>query len=488
SVNSSAHYLSALGYIPEGAWNEPLNDSGVARLGATGGGVSLYVAKPSWQVGIGVPGNQGRYTPDVSFTASRHDGYFTCLAAQSGSCAVSAGRFSFLVASGTSASAPSMAGVAALLNQKIGAPQANLNPRLYALAANPANHVFHDATFASSGVADCSLAIPSLCNNSTPGPSALVGGLQGFTLDTGYDRATGLGSIDVGNLLAQWNVTQSVAVKLNQRGLSGTWANPSTDGQGFVMEVAPDLLGAGTGLLFGGWYTYDATAAGGQRWYTIQGAVGSGASASLPIYLTQGGAFDSATATTTQAIGAATIQFSDCGHGVLNYHFDDGSHPDGTIPLTRLLANLGCSPSGGTNIAADYLLGGTWADVSNSGQGLVFDLSSLSSGNILFAGWYTFARNAGQSSGPAGQHWYTLQAAYAHGASSLNDIGIFETTGGVFDHPASTSTRGVGTANLVFHSCSSATLSYAFTAGPNAGSRGTLELSRIIAVPAGCHL
>ncbi|MEO6690577.1 MAG: protease pro-enzyme activation domain-containing protein, partial [Dokdonella sp.] len=41
SVNSSAHYLSALGYIPEGAWNEPLNDSGVARLGATGGGVSL---------------------------------------------------------------------------------------------------------------------------------------------------------------------------------------------------------------------------------------------------------------------------------------------------------------------------------------------------------------------------------------------------------------------------------------------------------------
>ncbi|MEO5560132.1 MAG: S53 family serine peptidase, partial [Dokdonella sp.] len=384
SQSNSSHYLSALGYIPEGAWNEPQNDSGVTRMGATGGGVSLYVAKPSWQVGIGVPGNQGRYTPDVSFLASQHDAYIACFAAQKGSCAVSAGSFSFLLAAGTSASAPSMAGVAALLNQKIGAPQANLNPRLYALAANPANRVFHDATLASSGVADCLLAIPSLCNNSTPGPSGLAGGLQGFTLDTGYDRATGLGSLDVGNLLAQWNVSQNGAVKLNQRGLSGTWANPSTDGQGFVTEVAPDVFGAGTGLFFAGWYTYDVTAAGGQRWYTIQGAVGAGSSASLPIYLTQGGSFDSALATTTHPIGAATVQFSDCSHGVLNYHFDDRSHPDGTIPLTRLLPNLGCSPSGGTSIAPEYLLGGTWADVSNSGQGLVFDLSSLSAGNILF--------------------------------------------------------------------------------------------------------
>ncbi|MEO7324402.1 MAG: S53 family serine peptidase [Dokdonella sp.] len=486
--NNGSNYLSALGYIPEGAWNEPLSDSGVPHLSSTGGGVSLYIAKPTWQAGVGVPGNQGRYTPDVSFTASRHDGYFTCVAAQKGSCAVSAGSFSFIVSSGTSASAPSMAGVAALLNQKIGAPQGNLNPRLYALAANPANHVFHDVTFASSGVADCSLTVPSLCNNSTPGADGIAGGLPGFTVETGYDRATGLGSMDVGNLVAQWNVPQVVAVNLNQRGLSGTWANPSTDGQGFVTDVAPNFYGTGSGLLFGGWYTYDTTAAGGQRWYTIQGAVGPGASASLPIYSTEGGKFDSAQATAIHPIGAATLQFSDCEHGVLTYHFDDRSHPDGTIPLTRLLANLGCTPAGGTAIQAEYLLGGTWADLSNSGQGLVFDLGKLTSSNILFAGWYTYARNGDQSSGGAGQRWYTLQAAYASGATTLNGVGIFETTGGVFDHSATTLIEPVGTANLVFHSCSSATMSYAFSSGSNAGLTGTLDLTRITPGPSACHL
>lgn len=489
STSNGSHYLSALGYIPEGAWNEPVSSSGASQLGATGGGVSLYVAKPTWQVGPGIPGNQGRYTPDVSFNAARHDGYFTCMAAQNGSCAISAGSFHFLIASGTSASAPSMAGIAALLNKKAGAPQGNLNPRLYALASNPANKVFHDTTIASSGVADCSLAQPSLCNNSAPGPSGAADGLQGFALETGYDRATGLGSINVGNLLAQWSVPQTVAVNLNQRGLSGSWANPATDGQGIVMEVSPNFYGIGSGLLFGGWYTYDTTAAGGQRWYTIQGQVGTGASTSLPIYLTQGGSFDSALATTTQPVGAATLRFSDCLHGTLDYHFDDRSHPDGSIPVNRLLANVTCSPAGDVSHAvSNHLLAGTWADFSTSGQGMVIDISPMGAQNILFAGWYTFAKNASQASGPAGQHWYTLQAASAPTASSLNGIGIYDTTGGVFDHAANTMTNAVGTANLVFHNCSSATLSYAFTSGVNAGSSGTLDLSRIGAIPAGCQL
>jgi pseudomonalisin len=487
STSNGPYYLSALGYIPEGAWNEPTDDSGASELGATGGGVSAYIAKPVWQVGPGIPGNQGRYTPDVSLNASRHDGYFTCMAAQNGSCAVTAGSFNFLITSGTSASAPSMAGIAALLNQKTGTAQANLNPRLYALAANPANRVFHDATVASSGVADCSLAVPSLCNNSTPGPTGLAGGLQGYTLEQGYDRATGLGSIDVANLLAQWNVPQNVAVNLNQHGLTGTWANPATDGQGFVLEVDPDLYGIGTGLLFGGWYTYDTSAAGGQRWYTIQGQVGTGASAALPIYLTEGGQFDTALATAQRPIGQAIIQFSDCMHATLAYHFDDGSRPDGTIPLNRLLANVTCSASGDINhTATSYLLAGTWADISTSGQGLVLDANPVQ--NTLFAGWYTFARDAGQSSGPSGQRWYTLQATFVPGTNTLNGIGIYDTTGGLFDKPATTSIHQVGGGSLVFHSCTSATFNYTFTSGANAGISGTLDLSRIVAVPTGCHL
>src|SRR5262249_54853104 len=103
-----AGFSSALSYIPEGAWNEPLNSAGNVQVAATGGGVSAHIPTPPWQVGPGVPGKAGRYTPDVSFSASRHTGYFSCLAAQDTSCvADGAGFFRFLISFGTSAAAPS---------------------------------------------------------------------------------------------------------------------------------------------------------------------------------------------------------------------------------------------------------------------------------------------------------------------------------------------------------------------------------------------
>ncbi|QBB70289.1 hypothetical protein ELE36_07895 [Pseudolysobacter antarcticus] len=216
TTNSSAYwssvnvtgYASALGYIPEGGWNEPLDSSNASQIAASGGGVSAYLPTPSWQAGVGVPGTQGRYTPDVAFSASQHDGYFTCIASGNGSCvANSQGSFGFIAIGGTSASTPSMAGIVALLNQKLGGPQGNLNPRLYALAATPSNGVFHDATPASSGVTSCVITIPSMCNNSMPGPTDLSAGLTGYPLTTGYDEVTGLGSINVQNLLAQWVAT-----------------------------------------------------------------------------------------------------------------------------------------------------------------------------------------------------------------------------------------------------------------------------------------
>ena len=205
SNSNAAGYRSALGYIPEGAWNEPVDGDGNPALGATGGGTSLYIARPDWQTGPGVPTAAGRNTPDVSFTAAQHDGYFTCMAAQRGSCAVTGGSFRFLVSSGTSASTPAMAGVAALLAQRFGDAQGTLNPRLYALAANPARAAVHDVTPESSGVGICDLAVPSLCNNSTAGPTGPGDGLRGYGVTDGYDLATGLGSPNVANLVSAWS-------------------------------------------------------------------------------------------------------------------------------------------------------------------------------------------------------------------------------------------------------------------------------------------
>jgi pseudomonalisin len=194
-------FESAIGYIPEGAWNEPMNGSQF-QVAGTGGGVSAFISTPSYQTGTGVPSARaGRYTPDVAFTASIHDGYFACVAANN-QCT---GNGPFSLFAGTSAAAPDMAGIAALLNQKEGSAQGPLNPTLYQLAATPANNVFNDVTVGSSGVTGCVVTTPSICNNSTAGPNSLTGGLSGYLVGTGFDEATGLGSINVANLLTNWN-------------------------------------------------------------------------------------------------------------------------------------------------------------------------------------------------------------------------------------------------------------------------------------------
>lgn len=201
SPNDGTGLLSALSYIPEGGWNEPTN-SGATYAASSGGGVSAYIATPSWQTGTGVPSARaGRYTPDISFSSSCHDGYFGCLAAGGGSCiAGSNGSYNFVSFCGTSTASPGMAGIAALLNQKQGGAQGNLNPWIYQESATTAA-AFNDVTVGTSGVTSCSVSTPSMCNNSIPGPTSLTGGQAGYLVTAGYDEVTGLGSLDVGKFL-----------------------------------------------------------------------------------------------------------------------------------------------------------------------------------------------------------------------------------------------------------------------------------------------
>jgi len=196
STNGPGHG-SAVGYIPEGAFNDPVDFKGFPQIFAGGGGPSMVVSKPFWQNGPGVPNDHARDTPDVSFSSSDHDGYFSCLAYVGASCLNGQSGVLF---SGTSAAAPSMAGIAALLDQKLASRQGNLNPLLYRTASGvPAD--FHDATPGTIGNVGCSVNSPSICNNSTPGYNGTSGSVAGFDLTSGYDLATGLGSLDVNQLL-----------------------------------------------------------------------------------------------------------------------------------------------------------------------------------------------------------------------------------------------------------------------------------------------
>ena len=180
---------SATGYIPETVWNESGVNGGSGVVGG-GGGVSLMFAKPAWQTGIGVPADGKRDVPDVSLSAAQHDGYMLYNA-------WAGGLFS---AGGTSFATPSFAGLVALINQKMGVPQGLINPTLYALAAKQTAGgatVFHDITTG---------------NNSVPG-------LTGFSATTGYDLASGLGSVDAAKLVNNW---ANAAPELSLVSSSGT--------------------------------------------------------------------------------------------------------------------------------------------------------------------------------------------------------------------------------------------------------------------------
>jgi subtilase family serine protease len=168
--NAAATDSSALSYIPEAAWDE----SASGGLWATGGGASTIYGKPSWQTGIGVPADGRRDVPDVSLTAAGHDGY---LIYQNGG---------LYVVGGTSAASPSFAGIMAMVVQNTSARQGVANTAFYSLASKQRSggpSVFHDTTAG---------------NNSVPGQT-------GFNAASGYDQATGLGSIDASMLVEHWN-------------------------------------------------------------------------------------------------------------------------------------------------------------------------------------------------------------------------------------------------------------------------------------------
>ena len=206
---------SALSYIPEMAWNDTVQDN---QLAASGGGASTLFSKPSWQAGLGVPADGQRDVPDLAFTASAdHDGYLAC----SQSSCVNGYRKSdgtLTVIGGTSAAAPTFAGLVTLIVQKANQRQGNVNPILYQLAANAPN-AFHDIT-TGDNLVPCQ-------PNSKDCPGS---GMIGFSTGPGYDQVTGLGSIDSGALSAAWTGPSNPDYVLSSQtqSLSVTRGTPAT--------------------------------------------------------------------------------------------------------------------------------------------------------------------------------------------------------------------------------------------------------------------
>jgi hypothetical protein len=274
-------------------------------------------------------------------------------------------------------------------------------------------------------------------------------------------------------------------VNINQEGLSGTWFNPATSGQGMQFTFSPDDTTPGVGTLFGTWYTFDTTAGDetAQRWYTVQAPLTTAAeSIDFPIYQNTGGNFDAPPATTAVQVGTGSLAFDSCTSGTFTYAFDDGRAD--TIPITRIMPNVNCVETGNPTITpSDFGLSGTYYDPATAGQGILVEVNPDNA--YAFVGWYTYAL-AGQTSGAAGQRWITAQAPYTVGSNTI-DLTLYDTTGGTFDSDATTvTTTPIGSGTLTFTSCASATLDYSITTGELAGQSDTIPLSRLGSVPASC--
>jgi hypothetical protein len=259
---------SAKNYIPETTWNDSCAGTGItgcAGLSSTaislnsvagsGGPSSVYTGslKPSWQTGLG---DTARDLPDVSLFSS--DGqnksfYIVCQSDQDipGDTGCDLNKFvttspfhDFQAVGGTSAATPTFAGIVALINQKLataGNPtprQGNVNYVLYGLAKTGANVcnstgnalpnacVFNDVTKGNvsvacvAGKANCSNV--STAANQFGAMATIKGGtIPAFNATAGYDLATGLGSVNVANLLTKWAAPTLV-------GTTTTLTGPST--------------------------------------------------------------------------------------------------------------------------------------------------------------------------------------------------------------------------------------------------------------------
>jgi len=256
------------------------------------------------------------------------------------------------------------------------------------------------------------------------------------------------------------------------------------------LEVFPDHSGSGVGLLYGGWFMYDAS--GHPQWLTMAGDATSarGSSYSLEVFLNTDGNFDAPPVTQSTAYGSATLTFYDCTDAALTYHLVDGR--SGTIAYVRATPSSGC-----TNVApatlpqplpanyADLRHSGAWYNPATSGQGLMIEF--VPAQTTFYGIWYTYAPQAEGESGFAGQRWLELwKPDYTPGDLKLDNVRILATTGGRFDTPSAVSETQVGTAQIDFTSCTSMTLKYAFTQGEFAGLSGTVDEQVIVPVT-GCQ-
>ncbi len=283
STTNTANLTSALGYIPELPGNDSTSVNGLLSanvpfmdsngntniLAASGGASSCILPqydangnltgclpvtgtitgypKPSWQTGgsLNIPDDDVRDLPDLSlfaafgqepaawlvcYTVTIDGTLYTCANGTTNP------SFGFYGVGGTSASSPAFAGMLALVSQSQGGARlGQANYVLYNLAnqASLYSTAFHDVTTGNNSVY-CVAGSPDCGSNLFE---------TGYNAGVAYDQASGLGSVDVTQLVDNWSKATFTPTNTFFTINGGTSPVSITHGQAVTLNVA--VAGAG---------------------------------------------------------------------------------------------------------------------------------------------------------------------------------------------------------------------------------------------------
>ncbi len=296
TASNSTPTVSIKSYIPEQPWNDSqfgLNlfsaytDSGQMDTSTVGGGGGASNAgfcaagyntstgacngslsgypKPSWQSGTGVPNDSVRDLPDVSlFSANGYNDSYYAICATDGDCqpVSNGGVVQIYGVGGTSASAPSFAGIMALVNQKYGR-QGQAAAILYPMATQFPS-AFHDMIVGNNSVpcayssiaADDSPDCIQVAANSSDyyvitdpntgaqtlegqiGTGTGTGATVEYNATAGYDLASGLGTVDATQLVTNWGNVKLAA------SATTLIANPTSITHGQAVSISGAVTGS----------------------------------------------------------------------------------------------------------------------------------------------------------------------------------------------------------------------------------------------------
>jgi plastocyanin len=126
----------------------------------------------------------------------------------------------------------------------------------------------------------------------------------------------------------------------------------------------------------------------------------------------------------------------------------------------------------------NYGLSGPWFNNTMSGQGFVIEVVPNQEPPQFFVTWFTFRSEPG---GLEAQRWFTAQGTFQPPTDRV-ELLVLQTLGAAFgqSEPAAETTV-IGTAELRFHSCTEATLTYEMMPEGEAGPTlsGSIALQRL---------